>query len=203
MALVLVAGFHAVPVWIMRLLPARSLYENLGPNGYGTLWDGLSMAMPLLLCLGAPIRSGLTLGMWRGRLPRILGVCLLPMILTAAIYPFTSQPFTDDRIGGWLLSPPAQDLLFSGYLYGLLHAAFVGQSDRPRHINRAVFLTAAFFSLCHVPNFVGIAPGYVAFQLVYTFAFGAWILLARTLTGSILPVVATHMIANFIAWKGW
>lgn len=134
---------------------------------------------------------------------QILGICALPVVLTAIIYPFTSQPFAGGHIGVWLISPIAQDLLFTGYLYGLLEAAFPGTVGKRLRINRAVFLTAVFFSLWHVPNLAGIPVPYVLFQLVYTLVGGAWVLLARQLTGSILPGIATHMAVNFLAWAGW
>ncbi len=66
-----------------------------------------------------------------------------------------------------------------------------------------MFITAAFFCVAHVPNFLGIDASYVAFQLIYTFVGGAWVLLARQWTGSVLPGIATHMAVNFVAWKGW
>jgi membrane protease YdiL (CAAX protease family) len=66
-----------------------------------------------------------------------------------------------------------------------------------------VFLTAAFFCLWHVPNFMGIHVSYVLFQLGYTLIGGAWVLLARQLTGSVLPGIATHMAVNFLSWAGW
>jgi membrane protease YdiL (CAAX protease family) len=118
------------------------------------------------------------------------------------VYPFTSQPFTGQSIGMWLISPAAQDLLFTGYLYGLLDTAFPGRVNARLPVNRAVFFTAVFFALWHVPNFSGIQPSYVVFQLAYTFVGGAWVLLARQLTGSVLPGIATHMAVNFIAWAG-
>lgn len=202
LALVLVAAFHAVPAWAFAFLPRRSLHEQLGQSLYEVLWYGATLIVPLLLCLGAPYRSGLRPGLWQDRKWRVFGICALPVVLTAIIYPLTSQPFTGSSTGIWLISPAAQDLLFTGYLYGLFDAAFPGALGRVR-VHRAVFVTAAFFALWHVPNFAGVHVSYVLFQLLYTFLGWAWILLARQLTGSVLPGVATHMAVNFIASKGW
>lgn len=199
LATVLVASFHAIPLWILHLLPARAIYEHLGAKGYATLYDALSMAMPLLLCLCAPIRSGLKPGRWKGQIRTVLAICAVPIVLTAIFYPFTSRPFSGDRIGGWLLSPLAQDLLFAGYLYGLFKTTFSGNILRKPPIDRAILVTAVFFALWHVPNLVAIPASYVAFQLLYTFVGLAWMLIARQLTGSILPVLLTHMVCNFIA----
>lgn len=200
LALVLVLAFHAIPAWLLRYIPARQLYERLGDNGYATFYDAISGIMPLLLCLGTPLRCGLTLGRWRGHKLKVLGICVLPIILTAVVYPLTSRPFSGGRIGAWLVSPAAQDLLFTGYLYGLLDNAFPGPIHSRIRVNRAVFITALFFALWHVPNFWGLPVSYVSFQLLYTFIGGAWMLLSRQLTGSILPGLAIHMACNFISW---
>lgn len=203
LAVVLVAAHHALPVGLLRLLTAQRIHDALGPKGYADFWDSLSLIMPVLLCLGAPLRSGLRLGEWTGWAWKVLGICTVPVVLTAIIYPFTSQPFTDRNIGIWLISPAAQDLLFTGYLYGLLDAVFPGRVSQRLAVNKAVVITAAFFSAWHLPNFLGMHASYVVFQLCYTFVFGAWILLVRQLTDSLWPGLATHMAVNFLAWAGW
>ncbi|MCH7632025.1 MAG: CPBP family intramembrane metalloprotease [Planctomycetes bacterium] len=200
LAVVLVGAYHAIPWWGFRFLPSRAIYDRLGEDGYATLYDAMSGVMPFLLCIGFPLRSGLTFGRWEGRSLKVIGICLLPIVLTAIVYPFTSRPFNGGRIGLWLVSPLAQDLLFAGYLYGLFDEAFPGHAHRKCRVNRTVLLTAMFFALWHVPNFLGMAPTYVAFQLFYTIVGGAWMLLARQLTGSIIPGVVTHMACNFVSW---
>jgi membrane protease YdiL (CAAX protease family) len=199
LGVVLVAAWHAIPGWGFRFLPRRELFESLGEHGYATLYDAATVVMPLLLCLGAPIRSGLSLGRWHECRLKVAGICLLAIALTAIVYPFTSRPFSGGPIGTWLISPLAQDLLFCGYLYGILVHAFPGSVHRRIPVDRAVVLTAALFALWHVPNFWGMSATYVSFQLLYTFIGGAWVLLARQLTGSIIPGVLTHMCVNFIA----
>ena len=200
LGVVLVAAWHAIPNWGFGFLPRRQLFEILGAHGYATLYDAATIIMPLLLCLGAPIRSGLSPVRWRGCRLKVTGICLLAIALTAIVYPFTSRPFSGGRIGIWLVSPLAQDLLFTGYIYGLLARTFSGRIHARIPIDRAVVLTAALFALWHVPNFWGMSTAYVSFQLVYTFIGGAWVLLARQLTGSIIPGVLTHMSVNFISW---
>ncbi|MCO6439190.1 MAG: hypothetical protein J5J06_19030 [Phycisphaerae bacterium] len=66
LGLVLVAAFHAIPGWLLSFVPAQRLYHQIGAKGFWTLYDGLTGVMPLLLCLSAPQRSGLTLGRWGG-----------------------------------------------------------------------------------------------------------------------------------------
>ncbi len=200
LAVVLVTAFHAVPWWAFSFLPSRAIYERLGEHGYATLYDAITGVLPFLLCIGSPLRSGLTLGRWQGHSLKVIGICVLPVLVTAIIYPFTSRPFSGGRIGLWLVSPLAQDLLFAGYLYGLFDVVFPGHVHRRFRVKRAVLVTAAFFALWHVPNFWDMSPAYVAFQLLYTTIGGAWMLLARQLTGSMLPGVVTHMACNFISW---
>ena len=200
LALVLTAAWHAIPFWLFLRFPsARGLHESLGEQGYWMLRYTVAGMMPLLLCLGSPSRSGLVLGGWHGRVLKALGICTLPVALTAIIYPFTSRPFSGGPISSWLVSPAAQDLLFAGYLYGLFDISFPGVAHARLRINRAVFVTSFFFALWHVPNFWGMSASYVSFQLLYVFVGGAWILLARQITGSIIPGVLTHMAVNFIA----
>ena len=200
LSLVLVVAFHAIPRWFFSFLSARQLYDSLGHNGYWTLHDAVTGVVPLLLCLGAPLRCGLRLGVWKGQALKVLGICALPVIVTGIVYPLTSRPFSGGRIGLWLVSPAAQDLLFTGYLYGLLDVAFPGPIHRRVRVSRAVLITAVFFALWHVPNFSGMPTSYVLFQLLYTAVGGVWVLLARQITGSIIPGVFTHMTCNFIAW---
>lgn len=203
LALVLVAAFHAVPSWTLRFLPAQQWYDRLGRDGFNNLYDVLSLVLPLVLCLGTPSRSGFRIGVWQGRTAKVLGICALPIALAAGIYPLTSQPFRGDPIGAWLISPAAQELLFAGYLYGLIDTVFPGVVHDRLRIRKAVVLTALFFAMWHVPNFSGIQTSYVLFQLMYTFVGGAWALLARQLTGSLLPGIGVHMAVNFIAVTGW
>ena len=76
-AVVLVAAFHAIPWWAFNFLPSRAIYDRLGQQGYATLYDAITGVMPFLLCLGSPLRSGLTLGRWQGRTLMVIGICVL------------------------------------------------------------------------------------------------------------------------------
>ncbi len=199
LALVLVVTHHAIPMWVFSMLPARQIYDRLGSNGYGMLYYAISGVAPLILCLATPSRSGLTIGIYRGQMLRVIGICALPILLTGIIYPFTSRPFAGMGTGIWLVTPAAQDLLFAGYLYGLFRAVFPGMAHPRLRVQRAVLLTPVFFALWHTPNFGGMAASYVSFQLLYTLLGGVWMLLARQLTGSVIPGIFTHMSVNFIS----
>jgi membrane protease YdiL (CAAX protease family) len=130
-------------------------------------------------------------------------VVLLPVVAVAVVCPFTSNPFLRDSIGSWLISPAAQEIMFAGYLYGLLATVFPGTIHRRLAVPKVVVITAALFVLWHTPNFLSIPPRFAAFQMFYTFWGGICFLLARRWTGSILPGIASHMGANFFAWAGW
>lgn len=110
LAVVLVAAFHAIPWWAFNFLPRRAIYDRLGENWYATLYDAITGVMPFLLCIGLPLRSGLTLGRWRGRSLKVIGICVLPVLLTAIVYPLTSRPFSGGRIGLWLAAQESRVL---------------------------------------------------------------------------------------------
>lgn len=204
LGIVLVFAYHGIQrLLFFYVLDSERIYRDYGETAWRYAYDLAALVMPLILCLVTPKRSGLVLGNWRGHWRRTVGVCMVPVVATAIVYPYTSQPFTGGTAGGWLISPLAQDLLFAGYIYGLIGKTFTGSIDRRGIINSAVVVTALLFSLWHTPNFSGIAPAYVTFQLLYTFAFYNLMLLPRRWTGSILPVVITHMAVNFLAWMGW
>jgi membrane protease YdiL (CAAX protease family) len=154
---------------------------------------GLALALPTWRASG--LRVGAIRRHWRG----VLVVCGSAVAAAAAVYPFTSRPFAGGPVGGWLLSPPAQELVFTGFLYGRFERLYPAYVHPRLPVRRAVVVTAVFFAASHLWNFGTMAPGYVAFQLAYTFAGAVWVGLARQWTGSILPGVATHMAVNFIA----
>lgn len=193
-------GFHAIPQWVFGFLFQREIFEALGANGYATFYDAVTGVMPLLLCFGAPLRNGLSLGRWRGAGLQVAGICALPVVLTAIVDPFTSQPFSGGPIGIWLVSPLAQDLLFVGFLYGLFEEVFPGEVFPRFRINRSMLLTAAFFALWHVPSFANMAPAYVALQLLYVSLGAVWRLQARRLTGTSFPESSCIWLATL--WRG-
>lgn len=206
LVLVLVAAHHAVTYWLFWSMfrgPAHFVYRNYGPHAYDNFYDGLSVLTPLLLCIGSPRQHGLRIGDWITHRWKLLGVTLGPVIAVFVCSRYTSQPFAEGRIGSWLISPAAQDMLFAGYIYTLLASAFPGPAARRLGVGKAVFLTAAFFSLWHVPNFTGMSAPFVAFQLLYTFLFGLCSFSARQWTGSIVPGLLSHMACNLLAWIRW
>ncbi len=195
LALVLVVASHAVPTWIadaawLALPRARSLE-------YGNLHDLVSLAFGALLAVPTARQSGLTLG--RRPTLAVVAVALAPVLATALVYPnLPTRPFAGQRIGMWLVSPFAQDLLFVGYLYGRF--ARLAPPTDARRPQAALLATCGLFALWHVPNFFTMPAGYVVFQLGYTFAGLCLTGLSRQWTRSALYAMATHVLVNFIAW---
>lgn len=204
LGLVLVATHHAIPTWLMyRILPGQKIFESYGSNVYTNVYYAVSALMPLLLCLGSARRSGLRIGSWKGHTWRVIGICTVPVAVNAAFYPFSPQHWTGGPVGAWLISPVAQDLLFAAYLFGLLAETFPGRVHPRLPLTKAALLTATLFALWHTQNLESLSPVYVLYQMSITFLFLAWTLFARQMTGSVLPVILTHMAANFVAWRGW
>ena len=197
---VLAIALQAIPAWAANRFFVGWLVARSWTAHFSDVVDGLSLLLALALCVGARQRSGLVLGRWRNQTAKVIGLCLVPVVLTAVIYPLTERPFAGSRMGVWLLSPAAQELLFSGYVFGLLRQASPGPLHPKLVLDRAGWLTALLFALWHLPNLQALGLSYTAFQLVYTFAGMAWTLLARQWTGSVIAGIATHTLINLIAW---
>lgn len=111
------------------------------------------------------------------------------------------RPWDASHWSMWALSPLGQDLVFLGFLYGWLERSFPGRVHRRLPVATALVLTAGFFALWHVPNVAyGLTPGYVAFQVLYTFVGCVVVGLSRQWTGSLLYATVTHSAINFAAW---
>ncbi len=175
--------------------------EFLRAVGAENYWYLLTLLFGLALALTAPRRSGLRIGNLRPHLRGVLLVCGLPAALAAIIYPLLPvHPFAGSSAGIWLISPPAQDLLFIGYLYGRFETLFPDFVHPRIRVRQALVISALFFSAWHLPNFLTIPPGFVLFQLCYTFAIFVVAGLSRQWTGSMLYFTICHMTINFVAW---
>lgn len=195
LAVALVVASHAVPAWLADALWSRA--PRVRELDFANLHDLVSLAFGALLALPSARRSGLVLG--RRPTMGVFVVALAPVIATALVYPnLPTRPFAGQRMGMWLVSPFAQDLLFVGYLYGRF-ARLAPPADG-RAPGAALLVTCGLFAAWHVPNLATMPAGYVAFQLAYTFAGLCLTGLSRQWTGSALYAMATHVLVNFIAW---
>lgn len=128
-------------------------------------------------------------------------VCGVGPLLALLVYPnVTSRPFTGELSTMWLVSPPAQQLVFLGFIYGYLRQHFAGYVHRHVPVEVALLISTVLFGLWHVPNFLYFPTSYVWFQLFYTGILGIVPALSRQWTGSVLYGMLSHMTVNFIAW---
>ena len=126
-------------------------------------------------------------------------LCLVPILLTAVIYPILpSKPFTGGPTSTWLISPLTQDLLFAGFLYRWSSIHFPGNVSQKLPAKRRIFPTALYFSLGHPPGFRYDVGPVLWFQLVYTFFGACSVGIVCQWTGSLLHITIVHMSVNFI-----
>ena len=179
------------------LLPAP-FDERRFPN------DLLFLAEGLALCAIAPRASGLRLGLrehWRRFAVPLIVVFALPPVLTVTVYAqLTNRPFHGSTWSMWLVQAAAQELVFTGFLYAQLGKVYGEPSREWRGaLHPVVLLSALCFAAWHLPNARWFSPRYLAFQLIYTFAGGVWVLQMRRWTGSLLPGMANHILVNWLA----
>lgn len=159
------------------------------------------LALPLLLALSCPRRSGLILGDFKSHWRKVLllTVGLLPFAFIARYLSEGSNPFPNENLV-WTAAiiPFREELFFSGFLYGFLKIAFPGSIKIGVRFDHALLLTALLFSMHHLINFGLIPSSWLIFQLFYTFAHMAIIGLTRQWTGSILYIWFFHAAGNLI-----
>lgn len=202
--IILTLAFTPVTELIMSFcFNLQKLYEQIGAYSYSNVWDYFSLIIPLLLCLTSPKQSGLTLGKYQNDFKKIIFLVLIPIILSVIIYRYTSQPFKNSHVGIWLISPLAQDLL-GGFMFGVLDNFFPSSVRIGKYSFKiSLFFLALLASLWHLPNLLNLQFTFVAFQLFYTFVFAFIIYFTRIWSGSMLPILITHVSVNYIAWRGF
>ena len=123
LAFILTIAAHAVPEYALeysQFFPESVRRTIFNTWGFSNYFDCLCLIFGLILCLTTPRRSGLRIGTLRPHHWNVLVIVAVPIVLTAIIYPrLPVKPFANMSISMWLISPLAQDLIFSGYLYGL------------------------------------------------------------------------------------
>jgi len=157
-----------------------------------------------VLCALQWKKAGLGLGSaerWQRHALKIAFVWALPPLAVALVYANLSEkPFQHHEWDMWLIQSLAQELIFTGFIFGCLGVLFGEPSQDPRGaFAPAMWLTAVIFALWHLVNWGVVSDGYVAFQLLYTFLGGWWTLNLRRWTGSLWPGVANHIVVNYLA----
>ena len=190
-------AFVTTPQWLgwytFRLLP-ETWRTDVNWEWYG---DVLQMLFALLLVLSTPRRSGLRIGRIRQHWWKVLIVCGgIPLVWYAVMQFLPPSPFEFITASHWIVSPGAQELVFTGYLYGHFERVTTANVYRRIPIRGALVLTALFFSLWHVQNFLWLPAGWISFQLGYTFVGMMIYGLSRQWTGSAFYCFIPHMIVN-------
>ncbi|MEM6688776.1 MAG: CPBP family intramembrane glutamic endopeptidase [Planctomycetota bacterium] len=200
LAIILVMASHAIPAWIFAIAKHFDwqLIDSLGPANFEAL---VFLCFSILLISNDPLSYGFRLGDEIGRKwPAVLVLCLVPIILTAVVYPLLpSKPFSGGPAATWLISPLAQDLFFAGFLYRWFAIHFPGRIISRFPANRCIILTAACFSAWHLPNALHGIGAFIWFQIAYTFLGACFVGIVRQWTGSFIYITFVHMSVNFIA----
>jgi membrane protease YdiL (CAAX protease family) len=190
-------------IWVLHDVTWPHLPDSwhgwIGVNNYT---DAFYLIVALCVALSTPESSGLGLGDPSRNWKPLLLLMIAPPAIAALVIPRLSErPFAGHEIGAWLLSPVAEELLYTGFLFGQLLRHFPNPIGPRLRFPVAVVLTAAFFSLHHVWNLTSskMSVNYAVFQLGYTFVGGMGTSLIRYLSGSIWYAVLVHMSVNWIA----
>ena len=198
---VVTLAFLAIPRWLAEQTWHLIPIKHQTAEGWHWYILSIAVAFGLLLTCGSWKRSGLRIGRFRQHWRKVLLVCSVPIALTAAVYPnLTTRPFANFSMAVWVIDPLAQELVFTGYIYGRLEQVANVRIYRRLPFTWAILLSAVLFSLMHLSH-LGYTPGgYIIFMLIYTFLGGMLMGLVRLWTGSILYGVVTHMAVNFVPW---
>ena len=105
-----------------------------------------------------------------------------------------------DKLWHFLLVPLGEELLFRGWLYGVLNRRYCGQlvaETNPLPV--AALFSSVAFALWHLQNWATYPAPLLAFQVGYTFLAGLWLALLRWKSGSVWPGVVGHISLNLAA----
>ena len=210
LAAVVAAAAAAVPAeaarWTFDDLPwlhQTWLDLHVGWRDFEAIFE---LAFGLLLVLPHPVRAGLVLPDLSRAKWRTAAVVLACLGVTVAFNRRLDMPQLRGTGTGywvWLLGPPAEDLVFAGFLFGKFGQLWPGPIARWLPVDRAVVIAAVYFSLYHALNLRTMGPTFVEQQMAYALAGGLALNLTRQWTGSIAFVVLTHAAASWIAWHGY
>ena len=198
--------------------PLLELLRNALPVASQSGWNAITdltvneiyAVVALVLCALTWRSSGLGFGearTWKRYGLPIAIVWIMPPLLVLSLYPaLTYKPFKTYQwpIGWWLAGSVAQELLFSGFIYGRMVALF-GPVDEgfSGAISAPVLVTAFLYALNHWPNIQttehGMSSSFVQFQFLYTFLGFAWLLNVRRWSGGVWLGILNHVLVNWLA----
>jgi membrane protease YdiL (CAAX protease family) len=209
LGVVLLAAFNMLLLELLReRMPAEVKDQAAWSASTDFFMNCIYLVEALVLCGAAWTSSGMGVGSmkaWKRYVYHIAFVWIMPPLVVLSLYPaLTTKPFHNWPVAWWVLGSIAQELLFTGFIYGRLVSVFGAPSSGALGAFSAPMLVTSFlYALSHWPNLQivghGLTPQYVLFQFVYSFVGFAWMLNIRRWTGSIWPGVLNHVLVNFLA----
>jgi len=169
-----------------------------------TASDTALLVFGVILVASDPRRSGITLGTKKNSGKALVacgviigGTLLYRFALNGNAFDSWNAPWST-----WAISPIAQELVFSGFILGLLNEYFPRRWIEPLPLSGAVVASAALFGMWHfIPDviFSDRDASWLLFRQAYTAI--PWMLYAMTRlwTGTILYAVVMHLAVNFIS----
>jgi hypothetical protein len=166
----------------------------------------LKLIFAFLLCLFTFQSSGLTFGGkagWRRHWLAVFFFFVLPLVLCAILYPLLGgkpAPGHGKLLAFWLVTPVAEQLLFSGFIYGQMQAVFGKPSQAVAGaFSAAPIVTAFLFALYFWPELRNAnESGSALLHMILAFIYSAWILNLRRWTASVWLCVLNHVLMNVL-----
>ncbi len=186
--------FHWVPsYWVHTLRP---ILTPLSQYGYYVSMVGLG----ILLTVWSPLASGLRLAETRKRW-RTVAVFTVGMVGTATgVMLFLKTPFYQQSAAMYLTVPLYEELLFRGFLFAVIVAAFPASFRAGRiQVSVATLVTGVAFGLWHLGGVRLPEDGFFWFQVFYTTVAGMMLGYSRDRTGSLWSGFVIHFVVNWWA----
>ena len=164
----------------------------------------IGCVLVLLLVFWSPTAFGLRLGSHR----KVWWIYLACGVILAAFHLLRWHLLPDGPVArlsaqGWpssyLLTPFREELLFRGFMYGVLVEVYPSSEASRRWISKPVLVTAILFGLWHWGWIV--TDGWVAglVHVVLMFVVGLVFGIIRRRSGSVLGAFVLHAVGNFVA----
>jgi membrane protease YdiL (CAAX protease family) len=175
--------------WILSFLSSRVVYAL----------PLVGAVTALLLVFWSPDAFGLRLGTHR----KVWWIYLACGALYAAYWLWGWQAFPNEVLSqaqpsDYLLTPFSEELLFRGFIYGVLADMCPSSEASGRWISKPVLFTAILFGLWHSGWIYLIGWGWGLGYVAFTFFAGLVMGYVRRRSGSVLGPFVMHAVGNFI-----
>jgi membrane protease YdiL (CAAX protease family) len=164
----------------------------------------LGAVLALLLVFWSPARFGLTLGNHR----KAWWAYMAAGVLFGAYYALRGHLLPRDilqtigehtRPSAYLLTPFREELLFRGFMYGVLAEMYAESEASSRWLSRPVVITAVLFGLWHWPWIPAVGWLLGSANILFTVGVGLVFGIIRRRSGSVLGPFVLHAVGNFVA----